>query len=138
MTPHEFQALIEKHIDPYTVMLVITRTQNPFATDVVTNGTGTLVHTGTKDLLITNYHVYDAFLSCRQSVPDALLAMSGVSGSRFLDISAADVLGLDKDLDLAVLHIPSRHVWPQGKRLVVITPWPPRRPEVGMRAIVYG
>ncbi len=138
MTPHEFQALIEKYIDPYTVMLVIMSTRNPAATDVVTNGTGSLVYTGTKDLLITNYHVYDAFLSYRQSVPDAILAMSGVHGSRFLDISTADVLGRDKDLDLAVLHIPSRHVSQQGKRFAVITPWPPRRPEVGMLAILYG
>ena len=43
MTPHEFQALIEKYIDPYTVMLVITSTRNPDATDVVANATGSLV-----------------------------------------------------------------------------------------------
>jgi len=138
MTPHEFAQLTEKYAAPFTVMLAITTTNNPVAADVLTNATGSFVYTGQKELLVTNHHVYDAFQAYRRENPHTKLAMSGADGSRFLDISEAEVLGLDKDLDLAVLHIPRQHVRRQGKMWWVPGSWPPRRPEVGMIAVLLG
>jgi hypothetical protein len=110
MTAREFGELLEKRIDPFTVMLVIMAGKIPTAQDVLSSATGSLLYTGQKELLITNYHVYDKFDSHRQESPDTVLAMSVVDGSDFLDISTAQVLSLDKQSDLAVLHIPTSHV----------------------------
>jgi len=139
MAPQEFSELLEKRIAPFTVMLVIMPAESPVvADDVVASATGSLLYTGQKELLLTNHHVYDKFDSHRRKSPGTILAMSGVDGSRFLDISAAQVLGLDKQRDLAVLHVPSSHVRRQGKMWSVVTKWPPPRPDVGMIAILYG
>ncbi len=138
MTAHEFAQLIEKYLDHFTVMLAITTKPDPTAEDILTNATGSLVHTGQKELLVTNEHFYERFLSYRASAHDAKMVISGTHGSRFLDISEAEVLGLDKELDLAVLHIPSLRVLRQGKMWSIADSWPPRRPEAGMMAVLYG
>ena len=48
------------------------------------------------------------------------------------------VRGRDKDLDLAVLEIPVPLVYALGKLFSTWDSWPPRRPEAGMAAIVFG
>lgn len=138
MTPHEFSELTAKYADPFTVMLTITTTSNPVAADVFTNATGSFVYTGQRELLVTNHHVYDAFRTYRRDNPHTKLAMSGADGSLFMDISEAKVLGLDRDLDLAVLHVPHQHVLRQGKMWWVPESWPPLRPKVGRLAALYG
>ena len=87
---------------------------------------------------MTNNHVYEAFQSRRAASPDIMLLMSGTGGRRFLDISQIHVRGRDKDRDLAVLDIPVPHVFRQGKLFSTWDSWPPRRPEEGMPAIIYG
>jgi Trypsin-like peptidase domain len=138
MTPHEFAQAVEKSAQPFTVMLAITTAEQPRACDVISNATGSLVDTGRRKLLITNHHVRSRFLSCRQDNPHAKLTMSGAHGKLLLDISDAEVLDLDKDVDLAVFRIPDEHVRQQGKKWKIVQPWPPRRPEKGMTAILLG
>ncbi len=138
MSAHEFAQLIEKYLDHFTVMLAITTEPSPTAEDIVTNATGSLVHTGQKELLITNEHFYAKFLSYRENAPDAKMVMSGAHGTRFLDISEAEVMGLDKAVDLAVLHLPSQWVLRQGKMWSIPESWPPPRPDVGMMGVLYG
>jgi hypothetical protein len=119
-------------------MLAITTAESPAAIDVIANGTGSLVNTGQRQLLITNYHVYDAFQAHRHMHPHSKLIMSGGHGTRFLDISEAKTLGQDKKLDIAVLDMPGTNVFPRGKRFFVPEYWPPKRPEVGMLAALVG
>jgi hypothetical protein len=133
----DFAQLLER-LEPFTVMLRITTTDNPSAADVIANATGSLVFTGEKELLITNHHVYKAFQSYRDVSPSAKLIMSGSHGKLFLDISNVVCLGLDEELDLAVLYVPKRHVFRQGKLFLSPDRWPPDRPEVGMLAVLYG
>jgi hypothetical protein len=138
MTEHQFAEMIETYAQPFTVMLAITTAERPMAADVITNATGSLVYTGQKELLVTNHHVYDKFRSLRQENHHTKLTMSGVHGSRFRDISDAAVLGLDNELDLAVLHVPAPYVFGQGKLFCVAESWPPRRPEVGVLTALIG
>jgi hypothetical protein len=138
MTPEEFHGLIEKYIAPFTVMLAVTKGQNPSPDQIICNGTGALVATGGGEFLVTNHHVYEAFLDAREKDHDAILIMSGAHGTKFLDNSSAVVTGRDKDVDLTVLRMPARYVINQGKMLMPHIPWPPRRPEPGMMAVVYG
>jgi hypothetical protein len=138
MTPEEFTTLIETYIEPFTVMLAIATGGNPLANDVISNATGSLVYTGRRDLLVTNHHVYAEFISRRGASSETVLMMSGADGFHYLDISEAEVLGTDRGRDLAVLHVPRRHVLGQGKWFSVFPSWPPRRPEAGMLAVLYG
>jgi hypothetical protein len=127
-----------ERFDVFAVVLAITTTENPSANDVVANGTGSLVHTGRKELLITNHHVYNTFLLRREENPHTKLIMSGAHGTNFLDISNAEVLGFDKEAELAVIHMPGRYVVPRGKAFLRPETWPPRRPDVGMLAFFVG
>lgn len=138
MTSHELVTLLETYVEPFTVMLAITTGEGAQATDVISNATGSLVYTGRKEILVTNHHVYAEFSQRRQEAPNTKLIMSGAHGHRFLDISEAEVLSRDQTSDLAVLHIPKQHVLRQGKLFSVFPSWPPRRPEPGMLAVVYG
>jgi hypothetical protein len=138
MTEHQFAQTIETYAQPFTTMLAIFTAERPTASDVITNGTGSFVHTGQKELLVTSHHVYDRFWALRQENPHAKLCMSGAHGSRFLDVSEATVLGLDEDLELAVLHVPASCVLGQGKLFYIADSWPPRRPEIGMLTALIG
>jgi Trypsin-like peptidase domain len=125
-------------LSPFVGMLAITRTENPAATDVFTNGTGTLVGTGAGNLLVTNHHVYEEFKRCRSELPCSQLAMSGVDGRPFVDISNQPCVASDKSCDLAVLAISPAIVEQQGKRFCLTPVWPPQRPEEGMRVVAIG
>lgn len=133
-----FRTLCETCIAPFTVMLAIADKSNPTPEGIIANGTGSLINTGPGQFLVTNNHVYEAFQSRRAASPDIMLLMSGTGGRRFLDISQIHVRGRDKDRDLAVLDIPVPHVFRQGKLFSTWDSWPPRRPEEGMPAIIYG
>jgi hypothetical protein len=140
MTSREFAEMLEKYAAPFTVMLTITAKENPTANDVINNGTGSLVYTGQKNLLITNHHVYNTFRVCRQTNPHAKLGMSGAHDSLFVDISDIEVLGLDKNLELAVFEMPPQYVFGRGKLFYVpeSKSWPPDRPAKGMKGVLIG
>ena len=123
-----FRALqVEKGLEHFTVMLALATGKNTTANDVVANGTGTLVNSGQKPLIITNHHVYNKFKLDRASDPHAKLIMSGAHGTHFVDISEAECLGTDKDLDLAVLSVPPMIVFNRGKLFLCPEKWPPPR-----------
>ena len=119
-------------------MLAITKGESPTANDVVANATGTLINTGTNQFLVTNHHVYAEFQSHQDNNSHSKLIMSGADGTRFLDISKAKCLGVDKALDLAVLSIPPLTVFTQKKLFLCPEKWPPPRAEKGMLAVLVG
>ena len=123
---------------PFTAMLAITTTEFPTAANVVLNGTGSFVNTGQGDLLITNHHVYDRFLSLRDENPHVKLVMSGAHQTLFVDVSKAKCIGSDKQLDITVLYVPPPLVFKQRKLFYMAETWPPERPEVGMLAVLHG
>jgi hypothetical protein len=125
-------------LSPFIVMLATTKTENPDSTDVCTNGTGSLIDTGQRRLLVTNHHVYDAFLKCRSEVPCSKLLMSGVDGTPFLTISDEQCVASDVTCDLAVLEIQPAIIERLGKRFYRSTSWPPKRPRKGAKVVVLG
>ena len=138
MAARNFALVVEKGLDPYTVMLAITSTENPVAADAIANATGSLVYTGEKDFLVTNHHVYAAFQSYRAENPQSKLIMSGAHGTRFLNISGVECLGLSEEFDLAVLSMPREWVSIQRKLFLPFDRWPPERPDKGMLAVLFG
>jgi hypothetical protein len=92
-------------LNPFTVMLAMTKTENPVATDVFRNGTGALIDTGQRELLITNHHVYEGFEKCRREVPCTRLLMSGLDGRNFANISDQNLIASDNSCDLATLAV---------------------------------
>lgn len=129
------EASFAKHIWPFTVMLAIADEFDSSPTGVQTNGSGTLINTGPRRLLVTNDHVYQAFQD-RHDASGAKLLMSVKGG--FIDISDQPLVDRDPDFDLAVLYIPEELVFRRGKLFSPWPSWPPRRPEEGMGAFVYG
>ena len=125
-------------LSPFTVMLAITKIENPVATDVFKNGTGSLVDTGLRKLLITNHHVYEEFQKCRSEVPCSRLVMSGIDGRPFVDISGQHRIASDDSYDLAVLAISPSMVEHQGKKFYPASTWPPQRPKQGTRVVIVG
>jgi Trypsin-like peptidase domain len=123
----------------FTVMLAILDKSDQRPQAVITNATGTLINTGAGQFLVTNDHVYRAFESKRAENPGIMLIMSGVDDVPFRNISEQHVVrGRDKDLDLAVLEVPVPMVDALGRAFYTWDSWPPRRPERGMAAIVFG
>jgi hypothetical protein len=125
-------------LSPFVVMLAITGTENPVASDVCTNGTGSLVDTGAGKLLVTNHHVYEEFKRRRNELPCSQLVMSGVDGRPFVDISNQPCIASDEFYDLAVLAISPSIVEQQGKKFRLTPAWPPQRPKEGIRVVTVG
>lgn len=135
-TQSEFlEASFAKHIWPFTVMLAIADADNLSPTGVKNNGSGTLINTGPGRFLVTNDHVYQAFQD-RNAAGGTKLLMSVKDG--FIDISDTSVVDRDPEFDLAVLYVPEDFVHRHGKMFSSWPAWPPRRPEEGMAAFVYG
>lgn len=131
---HRIAETLERH----TVMLGISRGQVLTADDVSNNGTGSLIDTGTTKFLVTNYHVYAFYKQRHADDSAARLMMSGADGINFLDISEADVVGLDEESDLAVLSVPENLVRHQGKTFFRCDVWPPPRPTPGLLVFCFG
>jgi hypothetical protein len=137
VTAEEFSEITQRHLMRYTVMLAIAQGESGRQV-IVDNGTGMLLNTGTAEMLVTNAHVYDGFLKYREQDATTQLTMSGIDGTRFLDISEAKLLGKDRGCDIATLSIPRRYILGQGKDFAVVKSWPQRRAEKGMRAVLIG
>jgi hypothetical protein len=125
-------------LSPFMVMLAITKSDIPTAFDFCNNGTGALVDTGQRQLLITNHHVYGAFIRHRKESPCTKLAMSGVDGRPFVDISNEECVDSDRDCDLATLAISPVKVEQLGKQFYRASRWPPERPRMGSLVVVVG
>jgi hypothetical protein len=146
MTDKELKAVSEKltlrlhaHLGRFTVMLAILDESNQTPEGIIASASGSLINTGLGQFLVTNDHVYRAFESKRAANPGIMLIMSGIDDVPFRDISHQHSMrGRDKDLDLAVLEIPVPLVKALGKMFSTWDSWPPRRPEAGMAAIVFG
>jgi hypothetical protein len=130
--------LVEEGLGRFTVMLALATGENSTANDVVANGTGTLVNTGQKPLIITNHHVYNKFRLDRANDPHTKLIMSGAHDTYFVDISEAECLGADNNLDLAVLSVPPPIAFNRGKLFLCPEKWPPPRAEKDMLAVLVG
>lgn len=138
-TPYlDFWREMEGKFAQFTVMLGILTTVDGSANVLTSAATGSLVDTGRKRILVTNHHVYSEFRFDKSNDPQSKLVMVTESDPFFWDISVAECIGFDKDVDLAVLSLQPEHVTQAGRLFAQSTAWPPRRPDVGMFAITMG
>ena len=95
---------------------------------VIVQGTASFVDTGEAKLIITCAHVYNRFLEIRSDNPDAILILSGESGSEPAVITDAKCICVgDKLLDIAVLEADLPEVVEElGKEYFFCPEWPPR------------
>ncbi len=135
MTFNELCIWIKDQVMQCTVMLTINQGH---PSRLVNQGTGLLLATDQAEMLVTCGHVYDEFLKLRAADATTILAMSGAQGKAFMDISAANVLGIGSDLDLATLSIRKEDVILTGKGHVHYPRWPGRRAEKGMLGYLIG
>jgi hypothetical protein len=133
-----FARMAETMLDKFTVMLAISTTATPIASEIILNGSGSLVQMGERPMLVTNHHVYEAFRARRKENPHVKFLMTGEHGSRLLDISPSECVGESEDVDLAVLSLPPKYVLEKGKLFWIAEHWPPKRPSEGMLAVLVG
>ena len=71
---------------------------------MIDNGTYSLIDTGRRRLLVTCHHVWEAYLDCRKTNPDTVLAINLGDGdaSVAFNFPERQLIDADADLDLAV------------------------------------
>src|SRR5437868_5424455 len=143
MDETELKARFEKiagKLLPHVGMLLLLPSRQSKPEDVICNGTVSFVDTGSAKLLVTCGHVIDRFNEIREENPEAILAITGNSGTRPVVITDAEIIDNGgKQLDLATLRLPDpdRITW-VGKSYFLATEWPPARPAKGQVAVLAG
>lgn len=125
---------------PYVGMLILLPSRQGRPEDVISNGTASFVDTGAAKLLVTCGHVMDEFNRIKVDNPNAVLAVTGNSGTQPVVVSDAQVIDSGgKQLDLATLRLsdPDR-ITRCGKRYFPVEEWPPARPTKGQVAVMVG
>jgi hypothetical protein len=95
----QFGRICRESLLRFTTMVAILQDQPSGKPRMVANGTGMFLNTGKTAFLVTSAHVYDGFLRYRENDPSTSLCLSGKPGGRFLNISEAEVLGIDNDCE---------------------------------------
>lgn len=109
-------------------------------TEIIANGTATLLDTGKRRLILTCWHVWDSFCRRRRADPSITLVLAVGDGRSPFVINDAEMIDGDhKDIDLAVLSFaPLETILATEKRFFEAPAWPPRPPAVGEVACVAG
>ncbi len=108
--------------------------------DVLYNGTASFIDTGTEKLLVTCGHVIDRYQQLKATSPEAVLAITGNSGTQPVVVSDAQVIdngGTQMDLATMRLPDPDRITW-GGKSYFKAETWPPVRGQKGQVAVLAG
>lgn len=108
------------------------------ARDVFNNGTASFVKIGDEKCILTNHHVWDAFQEYRISSQSCRLAVGGEGLAQPIDISDAQVIDIDSDLDICVLRYPSERIESTGKEYCIVASWPPKRASAGDYVVFCG
>ena len=110
------------------------------------NGTGSLIRLRGGSFIVTNHHVWKAFLDIKKSEPNVSLMLirhdSGGDkidvGEVGVDISEARVVALDEELDLAVLEYCSAEIEEAGKEYYDLSSSPAIRATEGASGLFVG
>jgi hypothetical protein len=108
------------------------------ARDVFDNGTVSFVQIGGEKFILTNHHVWEAFEEYRKDSQSCRLAIGGDGLAQPIDISDAEVIDVDSDLDICVLRYPSERIENVGKEYCIVDSWPPRRASEGDDVVFCG
>ncbi len=127
--------LFKKHVG----MALILKDKNG-PESVLRNGTISFVDSGSKKLLVTNAHVFEAFENAQESHPEALLAVTTETGTKPIDISSATIVDRIKSgVDLAILDFEYPKLFENaGKSFCSHAEWPPPRAREGDHVFLVG
>ncbi|GAB4196314.1 MAG: hypothetical protein Kow00105_10450 [Phycisphaeraceae bacterium] len=134
-----FKTIAERLL-PHVGMLLLLPHRNAKPEDVLNNGTASFIDTGCERLLVTCSHVIDCYQKIGNANPDAVLAVTGNSGTQPVIVSDAEVISNGgKQLDLATMRLPDpdRITW-GGKSYFKAEVWPPVRAQKGQVAVLAG
>lgn len=93
------------------------------------NGTVSFLKLPGGKFLVTNHHVWDTFQAERANDPTYKLALAGQGLGQPVDISDAELVSENQDLDLCVLAYPPDRIEAIGKEFCEPPVWPPPRTE---------
>ena len=122
----EFKAVAELLL-PHAVPLFLAPSRDSDPKDVICSGSGALIDTGERQLLITCDHVWKRF---KQAVNDSAHVICMSMGDFIANISDFEAIDSDETLDIAVLDL-SDFKFPDGsdKKFCKSLKWPPNRPQ---------
>lgn len=102
------------------------------------NGTVSFLDLPGGKFLVTNQHVWDTFRAVRTRDASYKLALTGKGLTQPLDISDAELVSENQELDLCVLAYPPERIEGAGKEFCKPIAWPPRRTEEGDDVSITG
>lgn len=108
--------------------------------DIINSGTLTLVETPIRQVFITAHHVWDEFVTRRDSAPEVVLAAYLGHGRSCIALEEIEYLDGDRSsLDVAILHAPNvRQIFLPTKRFFRVPAWPIPVPRVGECVDIIG
>lgn len=119
-------------------MVAFVRGEQPSPSGVDNNGTASFIQLPSGKFILTNYHVWNTFHDGRANDSTYKLALMGRGFTQPIDLSDAQLISEDRDLDLCVLSYPSERVESLGKEYCNLTDWPPARAMEGDDVSVTG
>lgn len=124
-----------KHVVP----LILLPSYDHPPKDIISSGSGVLIDTGEKKLLVTCFHVWDYFKKCIQDCPEMVIGVVRGSTGEIVDISRCDAISSCKNRDLSVLDFSDCDIFDgSGKEFFRSEIWPPVPPECGESVVVLG
>lgn len=102
------------------------------------NGTVSFLSLPGGKFLVSNFHVWDEFDFGKKKDPTYRLLLLGEGLSAPIDISTADCVAKNEELDLCVLRYPPEEIEAAGKEFYEFASWPPVRASNGEVTAVAG
>jgi hypothetical protein len=125
-------------LSPHVALIGFAKDDTASASDIIANGTMSLLIVSGKKLMVTNFHVWDYFLELQIQNKNAKAFLFGAGFSKPLDVSQATVVGLSEHCDLCVLSFNCNEIEGFGLVFHELPEWPPRRAETGDDLVLVG
>lgn len=123
---------INHELLPYVVGLLLLPNSETGPTNVIFSGSGTLIDTGTRRILVTCWHVWRRFKEIAQKCPKVRIGMSRGIEREMANITNLELIDKDEGLDLAILDAGDPDlIAGTRRRFLECSSWPPPRPKVG-------
>lgn len=124
---------------PFTVPLLIFPRQDSKPSDLINGGSGALICTGKRNLLITCNHVFVEYETQKEMHDDAVLVAGRGDGQKFIRVNDFCLVSRDPGLDLVVMEFECEALLDgTSKRFFKARNWPPKKVAAGDTLHVVG
>ena len=125
-------------LSPHVAMIGFAEERTGSASDIVANGTVSLLHLPGRKVMLTNHHVWDHFRNLSTNKPKARAYLFGHGFLEPIDVSTATIVGESVESDLIVLRCDSDRIETLGLKFHMPPIWLPRRAEPGDYLVFAG